>query len=614
MNRKIRREWWLGVVLLAVWAVVYLPALSWPALLDDADTVHAEAAREMLLRHDWVTLHVNGIRYLEKAPLLYWITAFFYKAFGVTEWTTRLPLALGVLLLMGAVFGLGRRAYGEWGGFYAALVVATSLGLFVYTRFMIPDVYVALWLALGMWCFYEMLGQERPSVWWCWGLAATTALNVLTKGLIGLVFPGLIVLVYLVLTGRLSWLARMRWVSSVLVFLLIAAPWHVMAALRNPAQPSGPEKGFLWFYFIDDQFLRYLNQRVPRDYDTVPLLLFWFLVLVWVFPWSSYLPIALRELPGWRAWRTGKLSRRQQVTLLLVVWTVVIVGFFSFSTRQEYYTLPVVPAVALLLGGWLQREQEVAEEAGRKASLRVSAALAVVGLVLGGVALLLWWRTSPLPAGVDLADLLTEHPGKYALSLGHLEDLTLPALGAFHGPLLAVAVAFLVGCGLNWWLRRRRSLLAANLVLAAMTIVLLLAVQQAYARFNPILSSKDLALTLQRYLRPEDVVVIHGDYEWGSSVPFYTGHPVFLWHGRQADLWFGSLFPDAPRIFLDEAGFVRLWKGPQRVFLFTPDFNREQALAPLDPASVHLVARTGGKFLYCNRPVGFGAAAPAGSQ
>ena len=194
-----------------------------------------------------------------------------------------------------ATYELGRYAFGGNGGLYSALVLATSIGPYMFTRFLIPEVLVALWLALGFLLFLKSLEQDRPSRWVCWGFAVTCALNVLTKGLIGLVFPLGVVGLYLLLTGNLRHLLRLRIVSSTLVFLVVAVPWHVLAALRTPTQ--GNVRGFLWFYFVNEHFLRYLNKRVPRDYDTVPLLLFWGLLIIWLVPWSAFLPQALREVP-----------------------------------------------------------------------------------------------------------------------------------------------------------------------------------------------------------------------------------------------------------------------------------------------------------------------------
>src|ERR1700687_3899575 len=224
-----------GLVLTALWAVLYLAGLSRAALLDDADTVHAEAAREMLQRHDWVTLYVNGIRYLEKAPLMYWSVASSYTLFGISEWSTRFPLMLIVLAMILSTYGLGRWALGSEGGFDSALVLATALGPYLFTRFLIPDVAVGLWLTLTFWLFLISVEQEKPARWTCWGIGAMCALNVLTKGLIGLVFPIGSIGLYLLLTGNLRHLLKLRLVSSALVFLAIAAPWHILAALRNPA-------------------------------------------------------------------------------------------------------------------------------------------------------------------------------------------------------------------------------------------------------------------------------------------------------------------------------------------------------------------------------------------
>src|SRR5438876_3221522 len=127
-------------IIFLLWAAIYLVSIFSPPLLDDVDTIHAEAAREMVLRHDWVTLHTNGIRYLEKAPLMYWGVAGSYLLFGVSEWSTRLPLMLGVLGLLFATYALGSQSYGERGGFYSALVLGTALGPYLFTRFLIPDI------------------------------------------------------------------------------------------------------------------------------------------------------------------------------------------------------------------------------------------------------------------------------------------------------------------------------------------------------------------------------------------------------------------------------------------------------------------------------------------
>jgi 4-amino-4-deoxy-L-arabinose transferase-like glycosyltransferase len=596
--QNLLADWRIAVLILtALWFVIYIVGLSTPALLDDADTVHAEAAREMLLGHDWVTLHVNGVRYLEKAPLMYWGVATSYTLFGVSEWSTRLPLMLGVLAMILATYSMGRWAFGSVGAFYSAMVLATAIGPYLFTRFLIPDVAVGLWLTLTFFLFLISLEQSPPSRWVCWGLAAMCALNVLTKGLIGLVFPAGAIGLYLLLTGNLKHLLKLRLFSSALVFLAIAAPWHILAELRNPAQ--GQVRGFLWFYFVNEHFLRFLNKRVPRDYDTVPLLLFWALLIVWLVPWSVFVPQALLEVPRrWREFRS-QMSRTVRANLLFILWSLVIVGFFSFSTRQEYYTIPAIPGMALLIGEWLGRESSSPAGSPERRSGRISAsALLVIAIVIAAVGFSLLAFSQAPPPGTDLSDLLKKHPQDYALSFGHFLDLTPQAMGAFRVPLFGFSVALLLGSLANWILRGRGRPAAGNTVLAAMMVIVLACVHSAFAIFSPILSSKDLALAIQNQYRPGDVIVVIGKYENASALNFYTGVPLRSLRPPAGNMWYGSKFPDAPRVFETQDSFTTLWQGRQRVFLWAEEENPGE----LRGLTFYELARRGGKFIFTNQP------------
>jgi 4-amino-4-deoxy-L-arabinose transferase-like glycosyltransferase len=596
---RLLSDWRICVlVLIGLWAIIYMAGLSGPALLDDADTVHAEAAREMVLRHDWVTLYANGVRYLEKAPLMYWGVATSYTLFGVNEWSTRFPLVLGVLAMILSTYGLGRWALGSEGGFDSGLVLVTALGPYLFTRFLIPDVAVGLWLTLTFWLFLVSLEQAKPARWTCWGLAAVCALNVLTKGLIGLVFPAGVIGLYLLLTGNLRHLLKLRLVSSTLVFFAIAAPWHILAALRNPAQ--GQVRGFLWFYFVNEHILRFLNRRVPRDYDTVPLVLFWALLVLWLLPWTVFLPQSLQEVPRrWREFR-AQMSRRQRAYLLFFVWNLVIVGFFSLSTRQEYYTIPAIPGMALLVGGWLQRERASGANSRERRDGRISSALLLaVGVIIAvaGFALL-FFSKAPAP-GTDLSDLLRKNPHDYALSFGHFLDLTPQAMGAFRVPLFGFSLAFLLGTLANWILRRRSRAGAGNVALVAMMVVLLACVRIAFGIFSPILSSKDLATAIREQYRPGDQIVVIGLYENASTLNFYTGIPLHSLRAPGGNMWYGTQFPGAPRVFETPASFAEMWNGPQRVFLWA----EEEEPPALRGLTNYVVARRGGKIIFSNRPM-----------
>lgn len=582
------------LILTGMWMAIYAAGMFTPPLLDDVDTIHAEAAREMLLRHDWVTMYTDGLRYLEKAPLMYWGLAASYEIFGISDWSTRLPLMLGFLALVLATYGLGSYAFGERAGFYSGLALVTSIGPYIFTRFLIPDVTVGLWLAVSYFFFLRSLEEGTPSRLTCWGFAAACALNVLTKGLIGLVFPFGAIGIYLLVTRNLRHVAKLRIVSSTAVFFVIAAPWHVLAAMRNPAQ--GQARGFLWFYFINEHVMRFLNKRVPPGYDTVPLVLFWAMLVLWLVPWAVFLPQAVRQVP-FRRRELASLDRRQRAHLLFFVWALVILLFFSFSTRQEYYTIPALPGVALLAGGWLAREAgSEAAEAERRQGRASSLVLMIVGILAAVIGLTLLSRIHPPPTGVDLADLLKKNPQDYDFSLGHVLDFTPDALGMFRGPLLGASLSLLLGTILNWWMRRRGWPVLGNVALSLMMVCLLTCVHISFARFSPILSSHDLAVAIEKEFKPGDLIVIDGEYHQASTLNFYTHIPVRVLHAPSGNLWYGEKFPDAPHVFETPQSFAVLWAGAARVFLWTDQDDPKE----LQGMPHTLLARSGGKAIFTN--------------
>ena len=266
---------------------LYVPGMFSPPLLDDADSIHAEAAREMLVRHDWVTLYINGFRYLEKAPLMYWGMDISYKLFGVSDSSARLPLTLGMLAVLLVTYLLGKREINARAGLYAAIVLGLSVGSYLFTRILIPDILVGLWLALGFYFFLDGVHDKQPSRLSCWGFAVTAALNVLTKGLIGIVFPGRHHSGLSLYDQQLA-----PFVEDAAGFQLLSGslPWPFPGTSLPvwKTLPAGESRGFFWFYFVNEQFLRYLKKRFPLDYDTVPFWLFWAMIVLWLVPWSGF--------------------------------------------------------------------------------------------------------------------------------------------------------------------------------------------------------------------------------------------------------------------------------------------------------------------------------------
>ncbi len=604
------------------WIVLQIGGLFTPGLLDDVDSIYTEIAREMLVRHDYVTPYINGVRFFDKPPLMYWMAAASMRVFGPYDWAARLPLALGTLALFLAVYALGIRLFraispahaSDRGGFYAALALATSIGPYLYTRFYIPDILLALWMTLGVHLFLialDRIREHRSALAPCAAFAAVMALNVLTKGLIGLVFPIGFVLCYLALTSQLRLLARLHLVASTAIFLAIASPWHILAALRTPAIALPPglglpaHGGWAWFYLYNEHIARFLGRRIPHDYGQVPIPLFWLLSALWIMPWTAFLSPAavayLRELRH-RAFLT---PRQRETALSLTLWAVIVLGFFTLSSRQEYYNLPALPALALMAAGLLAGADATDRSDSRTARasiLRWTLWFLVPFTTLIAVVCGYFAITAPRPApGTDIASLLAANPEFYNLSLGHLFDLTGAAMGLFRGPLAAVALTMLaIGFG-SFALRRRGLHRAANLTLAAAMTATLLAAHEGLARFYPILGSKGLALAINAAApKPSDKIILDGELTSGSSVLFYTHHQLQLINGNVNTVWYGSFWPDAPRIFETEDSLHRLWSGPDRIFLltYTPSV-RAHDLAPF--GLVHTLASAGGKTILTNR-------------
>ncbi len=555
--------------------------------MDDVDAVQAQIARNMLDSGDWVTARLDGVAYLEKSPLKYWMIAVSYMIFGVHDWAARIPMALFAVLLCWLVARIGAWAFSAIAGLYAGLALATCVGLFLFTRILIPDVILTFTITLAMWACLRAIEEDEPHPRrWAWIMAAGIGTGLLLKGLIAALFPIGGALVYLLFTRQLlkreTW-RRLRLFSGILTILVIAAPWHVLATIRNPPYfvftlHSGPGQyqGFFWFYFINEHLLRFLNLRYPRDYNTVPRLYFWLFHLLWLFPWSAYAGAVVRL--SYRA-----EDRAGRMRLLALCWTGFLLLFFTFSSTQEYYSMPCYPALALLIGC------AIAEGgAWIRAGQRVISSIAAVAAIAIAVILVQVWN---LPASGDISGALTQHPEAYTLSLGHMEDLTLASFAYLRAPLVVAGIAFLTGATALWWR-------CPNLAIVVMMVLFLHAARLAMVTFDPYLSSRPLAEALLK--APPGELIEDNAYYTFSSVFFYANRRGLLLNGRQTNLEYGSNSPDAPRVFIDDVDFVRLWRESQRYYLLVegPSLARIENL--VGKPSLHVVRESGGKFLLTN--------------
>jgi 4-amino-4-deoxy-L-arabinose transferase-like glycosyltransferase len=580
------------LIVLLVAAAVYAGCMiSPPSLMDDVDAVQAQIARNMLTSGDYVTARLDGIPYLEKAPLIYWLIAGSFKIFGATDWAARIPMVLAALALAWLTTAFGMWAFGRKAGLYAGLCISTCFGLFLFTRILIPDVMLTASIALSMWAFLRAIDETEPRQrWWAFVLAASLGTSLLFKSLVGAVFPVAAALIYLGVTSQLFhrkvWRALHPW-NGLLVILLIAAPWHILATLRNPPyfeftmrSAPGEYHGFLWFYFINEQLLRFLNMRYPRDYDTVPRLYFWGFHLLWLFPWSVYFPAILRL-------NFKPLDRAGKTRLLALCWTGFILVFFTFSTTQEYYSMPCYPALALLLGA--------AMAAGGNWIRYGTRVLCGILMVAAAAVLTLYFLAWNLPTPGDISAALSSNPGAYKLSLGHMEDLTIASFAYLRLPLVLAAVAFLVGAAGTFRATGQRAFLAV----ALMAILFFQAARIAMADFDPYLSSRPLAEKLLH--SPSGKLIIDHHYYTFSSIFFYTNRTALLLNGRFNNLVYGSYAPGAPDVFMDDAQWKTMWLQPDRCYLVITDTAAERLKKLVDAKLLIVAAHSGGKLLLTNQ-------------
>ncbi len=585
-----------GAAVIVLFAVVYFGSLFSPGLQDDADSTHAEAAREMSVTHDYVTLKVNGNRYLEKAPLMYWAVSVCYMFFGANEFATHLPVAAAMLLLVLLAMRWGRRALGDRAAIYAGLFVATATGCYLFTRILIPEAILSFFIAAAFYFFVTALEQ---SVAWRWyGGYVCMALAVLTKGLLALVVVGLSLVLYVAISGEWRRWREFRIFTGTLLFLIIAAPWHILAGIRNPH--------FFWFYFVNEHFMRFLGKRIPKDYNKQTDSLYWTLHLVWLFPWSLYLPVALRgPIAGWMARRRRKdksprppLTFRSRTELICVIWAGVTLVFFSFSTNQEYYTFPAYLPILLLIAGRLASEEESGPQ---RWLLWSSGALAAICMAFSAVLAAGLWNSRHLPFVADIGTVLAPDLSNETLSMGHALDLTGQSFAALRLPAILAAISLMVGPALAFWLRRRGRGFAATWATAFTMAVFLIAAHIALVRFDPYLGSRSMAQQIAPELRPTDRVMIYTDQAYGSSLLFYLRRPIELVNGNTSSMWWGSTYPDAPHIFIDDRELLSAWNSPQRVFLFVPQHERKK-VETLLPAPLHIASEMSGKVIFANHP------------
>jgi len=565
-------------MLLALSLLLFVPKLGMP-LLDPDEGLYAEIAHEMLTSGDWVIPHMNGLPYLEKPPLYFWLTALTFQLFGPSEWATRLWSAISALGTLLLTWRIGRRLYGAPAGLMAGVVVATVVGNALYVRRASTDQLFVFCLTLAMYGFLR--DAERPdrgrARFLLFYLGA--ALGVLAKGFLGVVFPVLIVGLGLATVRRrgprssvpLGW-RELNLVRGTALFAIIAVPWHALVAWRSPMLFN--------FYVVDNHLLRFLDARRYVE-DDVPSSTLAFLVasFLWAFPWSVF-TLARRD---------PDRSPRGRWRPVVVIWLVAVVGLFALSRfKHEYYALPAFPALAVLVGAAWTSGRDI----GR---------WLVIGLVgCGAVGIWALWVGAELTPAQALSGL-AELNAYYRILRDQGAAFPFAAARPFGRLLQGLGLVLIAGWGLAtlFWLRgRHRGAFVALVGVAGAITVLIFGLLDVV---EPVHSVKETARAITAEAGPADVLVVEGTLEYSPALPFYTGRRFVMVNGALDYFSVAASLPEARGLFMSTGDLLRLWDGPQRVFLVVRRPRGQSVVAALPAARVHEIGRYGSRWLYSNR-------------
>ncbi len=528
---------WIRDILLLMLAIGMLLGynLGNRALWDPDEGRYSEIPREMVATGDFITPRLNGVKYFEKPPLFYWAQASAIKTLGLNEWSLRLWPALFALFGCLTVYVAGRKLFDRRTGLIAATMLATSLLYFQMGRTITLDMAVSVLLSAALLAF--LLGTREPPGGrrrgYMWTFYACAALATLTKGLIGIVLPGMIIGAWILLLNNWRVLREMYLPSGLLLFLAIAAPWHVMVADANPE--------FLNFYFIHEHFMRFtttIHRRYQPTWFFVPVLLVGFL------PWVAFLAQSLRfNLP--MSWSDRHAHKE---TLFLTLWAVLVFVFFSLSdSKLVPYILPVFPPLALLVGRYLAQawtdDKLRGLHTGYWLVLGLSIALAAI---LGGVPRL----------GQSYAKV-----AEYDAILGHY--------------LYAGAAVAAIG-GIATFLLGRRRFRLAFIGLTLTSVAFLQVLGHGLPLMDGRNSSKELALKLKPLLGPETEVMSY--HRYFQDLPVYLERRVTV-VGYKGELEFGAENENVDGWMIDEDAFWRRWQSPATAYMLTKRAIYDQLVA-----------------------------------
>ena len=344
-------------------------------LFDVDEAVFAEATKEMVQNNDWITPTYNGKERYDKPILFYWLMAASYEVFGISEFSARLVSALSGVLLSISVFLFLREFYDDRRAFYASLSLSLSVFFLIYSHAAVTDMTLTLFITLSLFSFYLSIKKDRRYIY---AFYFFSALAFLTKGLIGIVFPFGIGLIYLLMAEGPRAFRKIFVPGAIILFLIVSLPWYIMETMIN-----GHE--FIQNFFIKHHFMRYTEVISGHR---GPVFYYFPVLVVGLFPWIGFLPAGIRSIfrePGALKKFRNYGNLMDNLGLFACIWLGFIVVFFSFSTTKlPNYILPAVPAAAILISGGMVMQGKSAGSGklsrrflGRKAADIIIAVMAI---------------------------------------------------------------------------------------------------------------------------------------------------------------------------------------------------------------------------------------------
>lgn len=526
------RQWIKDLFFLAlIFGVFYAIWIGSYALFTPDEGRYSEVAREMVKSSDYVTPRLNGVAFLDKPALYYWLQASAIHLFGLKEWALRFwPAAIGVLGCL-ITYITGHALFNRRTGIIAAIILATSPLYYGAAHYANLDLEVAVLVSNAL--LFFLLGQHSKTRWRTLLLLTAytfAALAFLTKGLIGLAFPVMIIGAWILILNRWHLLTKIHLISGLSIFVILVTPWYYLVQKANPE--------FLHFFFVTQQVTRFLtkatfnSQASPWFY--IPVLLAGFI------PWSLFI-IQAMTYNFKLVWQN---RHQYQYELFLLLWFSLIFIFFSIpKSKTVGYILPVFPALALLTARYLDTLWDLARSISMTRAMKIFIGLAAIIAIS-------------------------------CFALPYIKIIEIEPGSAFY--LNGIACLFLFSSILTFVFFKKMN---ASQFFSLLTFIGCLFLLTIVASSHVINSKtiKPLVTQFKYQIKPEDEVVTY--YKYYQDLPIYLERRITIvadWHASdiqyndnwQRELWYGMPFQDTSAWLIEENTFWQRWKSDKRIFAF----------------------------------------------